>query len=169
MKPLTVAQLADRWQCSSESIYALIRKFERGEPGGLKHFKIGPKLIRIPCQEVDGKTLVDFHVEREPARGSRLARKILNAIGPLDERSGSYVYFIKSGKYVKIGFTASDPKWRAHDFKIGNPDIKLLGHTAGTRATERMLHNLFREWHHRNEWFRLDAKVLNAIRDLCNA
>ena len=61
-RPFTVPQLAERWQCSTESIYALIRKHERGEPGGLKHFTIGPKLIRIPYPAVDGKTLADFHV-----------------------------------------------------------------------------------------------------------
>lgn len=52
-RPYTVAQLAARWQCAAESIYALIRKHERGEPGGLPAFTIGGKLLRIKAEVVD--------------------------------------------------------------------------------------------------------------------
>src|SRR5688572_10887730 len=52
-RPFTVAALADHWSCSLESIYALIRKFERGEPGGLPAFTIGGKLWRIKVEVVD--------------------------------------------------------------------------------------------------------------------
>jgi excisionase family DNA binding protein len=46
-RPYTVALLAERWQCSPESIYALIRK------GELKAFTIGGKLWRIRADVVD--------------------------------------------------------------------------------------------------------------------
>src|SRR5688572_31862884 len=52
-RPFTVAALADHWSCSLESIYALIRKFDRGEPGGLPAFTIGGKLLRIKVEVVE--------------------------------------------------------------------------------------------------------------------
>jgi excisionase family DNA binding protein len=52
-RPYTVEALAERWQCGKDAIYALIRKFAEGEPGGLPAFTIGGKLWRIKAEVVD--------------------------------------------------------------------------------------------------------------------
>lgn len=52
-RPYTVKQLAETWQCTEETIYALIRKFQKGEPDGLPAFTIGGKLLRIKAEVVD--------------------------------------------------------------------------------------------------------------------
>ena len=44
--PLSVAQLADRWACSRDAVYALIKS------GQLPHFKAGGKLLRIKLADV---------------------------------------------------------------------------------------------------------------------
>ncbi len=45
-RPFTPATLAERWECSQEHIMAMCRK------GILRAFRIGPKLWRIPANEV---------------------------------------------------------------------------------------------------------------------
>ena len=52
-RPYTVEQLAETWQCSRESIYALIRRFVQNQPGGLPAFTIGGKLWRIKAEVVE--------------------------------------------------------------------------------------------------------------------
>lgn len=45
-RPLTVAQVAERWACSRDAVYALIRT------GQLPHFRVGGKLLRIKPGDV---------------------------------------------------------------------------------------------------------------------
>ena len=46
-RPLTVAQVADRWDCSIDAVYAAIRK------GDLQAFRVGGKLLRIKPEEIE--------------------------------------------------------------------------------------------------------------------
>ena len=50
--PFTIESLASHWKCSENHIRNLIASSQ------LKHFRIGPKLIRIPVQAV-----LDFEKE----------------------------------------------------------------------------------------------------------
>jgi excisionase family DNA binding protein len=52
-RPYTVEELAEHWQVSRETIYALIRKFVKGDPDGLPAFTIGGKLWRIKRETVE--------------------------------------------------------------------------------------------------------------------
>ncbi len=45
-RPMTVAQVADRWACSKDAIYALIRDQK------LRAFRVGGKLLRIRAEDV---------------------------------------------------------------------------------------------------------------------
>ena len=45
--PYTVAELAERWKCSTHVIYAMIRS------GELRSFTLHGKLLRISAKEVD--------------------------------------------------------------------------------------------------------------------
>lgn len=74
------------------------------------------------------------------------------------------VYFIKSGRFVKIGFS-HDPWRRLYSLKSSNPHpMELLGAIEGTRFEESRLHKHFRHQQHHGEWFRLrgDLKAFIA-------
>lgn len=45
-KPFTVMDLADRWGCTRQAVYAIIKE------GKLRTFRVGGKLIRILPDEV---------------------------------------------------------------------------------------------------------------------
>lgn len=45
-KPFTVMQLAERWSCSRDAVYSMIRT------GKLKAFPLGGKLLRVTAEEV---------------------------------------------------------------------------------------------------------------------
>lgn len=51
------------------------------------------------------------------------------------------LYLIKSGSNLKIGFT-SDLDSRLSQYKVHNPDIRLLNYKSGTREDEKRLHTL---------------------------
>ncbi|MBN9291258.1 MAG: helix-turn-helix domain-containing protein [Hyphomicrobium denitrificans] len=46
-KPFTVAQVADRWACSRDAVYSLIRERK------LRAFRVGGKLLRVTAGEVE--------------------------------------------------------------------------------------------------------------------
>lgn len=78
---------------------------------------------------------------------------------PDRQKTNGFVYFAKSGDYVKIGFSTK-PKWRTDSFLCGNPyGIELLRVVEGTRETETAFHHRFKEYRHRLEWFRLDGEL----------
>lgn len=45
--PYSVPKLADRWKCSKDFVYSLIRN------GGLNAFRLGDKLLRVSADEVE--------------------------------------------------------------------------------------------------------------------
>jgi Meiotically up-regulated gene 113 len=71
--------------------------------------------------------------------------------------SRGMIYFIRTGEYVKIGYSTNVPT-RLSGIKTATPyDIELLGTCPGTRATEKSLHDRFARLHYRGEWFRFAA------------
>ena len=79
------------------------------------------------------------------------------------------IYLIKSGNYLKIGYS-QDVKKRLQTYTTHNPDITLLDTIAGDESTEKMLHNLCKEFrlNNKQEWFHLDPFVIdvwNSLKD----
>ena len=62
------------------------------------------------------------------------------------------IYLIKSGNYLKIGFSKCLQK-RLNAYKTHNPNYQLLSYKLGTRTDEKSLHDLCKEYHYNNEWF----------------
>lgn len=83
------------------------------------------------------------------------------------ERDEGYVYFIKSGGRVKIGW-ASDPERRMAELAVGNPrNMQTLGVLAGTQGDERDLHHRFTAFRVRGEWFELAPEIKKFIKEAC--
>jgi hypothetical protein len=70
-----------------------------------------------------------------------------------------FVYFLRCGDFVKIGFSA-DPQRRLRYLQTATPfDFELLGYHAGTKWHEQRLHKVFASLRHRHEWFRADQNL----------
>lgn len=79
------------------------------------------------------------------------------------------VYLIKSGNYLKIGYS-QDIKKRLQNYSTHNPDIVLLDTIDGDESMEKMLHNLCKEFrlNNKQEWFHLNPFIIdvwNSLKD----
>ena len=72
------------------------------------------------------------------------------------------LYLIKSGSNLKIGFT-SDLDSRLAQYKVHNPDIRLLNYKSGTREDEQRLHTLCKEYKYSDEWFIYNEEVISIF------
>lgn len=63
------------------------------------------------------------------------------------------IYLIKSGDYLKIGYTNNLAK-RIANYETDNPNFIVLDTKEGTTSDEKILHKLCQPWLHRNEWFK---------------
>lgn len=92
---------------------------------------------------------------------------ITNASLPAD-RPLQCVYFIRSGEYIKIGYTSDLPK-RLSNLQTGNPHQLTVIHTILTRQAEEIeadLHEMFTEYHVSGEWFRLPDDAIARVKEL---
>ncbi len=70
------------------------------------------------------------------------------------------IYFIvQQDKYVKIGRSVN-PEERKKLFQTGNPNrLKIWVIFPGGEETERRVHEFWRNWRYRGEWFRFDEEM----------
>jgi hypothetical protein len=75
------------------------------------------------------------------------------------------VYVIQSGAFVKIGYCERDPIRRLEKLQVGNPiTLILLALLEGGREVENSWHLRFDKMRVRGEWFRLEPKLLKALK-----
>lgn len=73
--------------------------------------------------------------------------------------TAGFVYFIRCGEYVKIGFS-TDVDARQRAIAAHTPyDVELVAKHEGTQADEAAFHRLLKAHRHRNEWFRWCEQV----------
>lgn len=72
------------------------------------------------------------------------------------------IYFIKSGNFLKVGFSADVPK-RMKQYATHNPDFKLLFIIAGDIKLERQIQSDLDRYRFRLEWFHCDEHVLAHV------
>jgi hypothetical protein len=79
---------------------------------------------------------------------------------PLEIRNGEVTYVMRCGDYVKIGYS-TDPERRCRRiFMPGNPlEITILATFPLGELYERFLHDKFKAYLHRDEWFRIEGSV----------
>jgi len=68
------------------------------------------------------------------------------------------IYFIKCGKYVKIGYSNNIQR-RLYNLKTANPyELTLIFTIKGNREKESRIHKLFKQYgtYHKGEWFKYD-------------
>jgi len=72
------------------------------------------------------------------------------------------IYFIKSGDYLKVGYS-SDVAKRMKQYATHNPDFELLYIINGDEQLEKEIHTELKDYHHRLEWFHMDDYVKYMI------
>lgn len=82
---------------------------------------------------------------------------LMDRVGPR-----SQVYFVRSGRFVKIGVAAGfdGVDRRMKDFQTSNPaDLALLHTEIGDKERELALHRRFSLHRHRGEWFYFEGPL----------
>lgn len=111
------------------------------------------------------------HVRVGPGRSIRVLRsdveKQIEYRQPKAAETISGIYFIRCAAFVKIGMT-TDVWGRIACLQAACPyPLELLAlepwPPAELRAREQVLHQQFRRFHHRLEWFRLEADLASYI------
>lgn len=83
------------------------------------------------------------------------------------KRQSGKIYFIRSGRLVKIGYTAKNPDARMRKLQIGSPTkLTLLGSIEGDNVIERQLHWRFKSQHSHGEWFFFEGALKRYITKL---
>jgi hypothetical protein len=78
--------------------------------------------------------------------------------------SNGSVYFVRSGRYVKIGWTTGSVSRRIESLQVGNPiPIELIGSALGEPFREAQLHQIASPAHVRGEWFHGDHDVIRRV------
>ena len=78
------------------------------------------------------------------------------------------IYFLKSDKYVKIGYS-KNPKKRISILKISIPfEMEVIGIIEGDLKKESQLHRMFSKLRVQGEWFLLTEEIIDYIRSCKN-
>ena len=75
------------------------------------------------------------------------------------------LYLIKSGKYIKIGYTQNLEK-RLKEYSTHNPDYEILDTRKGTRSDETYLHKLLSKYRvDKTEWFSYSNYIIKVFKE----
>lgn len=75
------------------------------------------------------------------------------------------IYFIRSGEFVKIGYTSKGTvDGRLADLQTGSPrELEPLVEVDGDRKVESALHSIFSEERVSGEWFTLSRRLIRTV------
>jgi hypothetical protein len=81
--------------------------------------------------------------------------------------SAGIIYFVRSGNFLKIGWT-SNLEQRMESFETCNPDVELLAAIGGTLKEESDLHQKFDSLRYKanREWFRYEGALKEFVASL---
>ncbi len=97
-------------------------------------------------------------------RAGTLARYRAETVPGDPHAATSKVYFLYAVGMIKIG-TARNPVRRMLEIQVGMPfKAQIVCLIPGGRLTEEYMHHIFREHHHRGEWFRLGDSLRATIK-----
>lgn len=82
---------------------------------------------------------------------------------PVDAAAMGIVYFIRSGEYIKIGFTKNMAGRLAAMETLSPVSPVVLHQEPGTVADERAYHRHFAAQHLRREWFRHEGELAEYL------
>ena len=76
------------------------------------------------------------------------------------------IYFVRQGRYVKIGFT-DNPKKRISTIQVSVPTkIEMMLLIEGGRKLEKELHDRFHKQRTNGEWFLIDEDIDNYLAEM---
>lgn len=76
-----------------------------------------------------------------------------------------YIYFIldTDNNVLKIGIS-NNPSYRLNQIVTGNPfELSIIGKIKGSNKEEKYLHNYFKEFNKKNEWFFYNEAFKNKL------
>jgi hypothetical protein len=85
------------------------------------------------------------------------------------EPKKGWVYFVRNGKAIKIGFTTDLDQRLKRLQTASSSTLELLGAVAGTLEDEQNLHRRFANLQIRGEWFRGHTSLMAYIREATKA
>lgn len=151
---MTVAQVAVYWSISKDKVYEEIKS------GRLPAYQVGStKTLRIRRED-----MVHLGSGIEPSCEPRATK-------PTASRPLCGVYFVQSGRFIKIGIS-TDIRNRLRGLLTGSPhDFQLLAYYPApniktAKAREAELHRLFEANHHRLEWFHFAEPLATYVHAL---
>lgn len=75
-----------------------------------------------------------------------------------------WLYVIRSGEAVKIGFTSSCPQKRLKALQTGSPaPLKLIGLKWASKAEEREMHRILAAYRVQGEWFDINGLPVGVL------
>lgn len=84
--------------------------------------------------------------------------------------STGVVYFLRSDRYVKIGWTTGDPRARIDALQNGNPiQLELIGAVAGDPFREAQLHRIASDAQVHGEWFDGEHAIIKLLIEAMSA
>lgn len=96
-------------------------------------------------------------------RGSAITANYLPSAYQPDSDAGEWVYFLRAGDFVKIGYT-TDLASRLKRLQTGSPhELRLLVLLPGTKYDEATFHRRFGSLRAHGEWFKLDGALLDFL------
>jgi hypothetical protein len=73
------------------------------------------------------------------------------------------IYFISDGKKIKIGISI-DPERRLKSLQTGSSNtLRLVEIVSGNDKLERQLHEYYKDYHERGEWFNIKEELVFLI------
>ena len=74
------------------------------------------------------------------------------------------LYLIRDRDYIKIGFTDNlDQRQKAYE--TTNCYAEVIMTKDGSRRDEKILHELCKQWHYKNEWFNYDDEIVRIFKE----
>lgn len=126
------------------------------EPRGVVPDGFGPRPLGPASDQAKSRAL-------ELYQGLKSARREINGPVLTVSKNQGYVYFLVTGRFVKIGFSTR-PFGRASALKTGlAEEMTAFVIIKGTRKDERRFHDEFAGARIRGEWFALNSKLKDAI------
>lgn len=81
-----------------------------------------------------------------------------------------WLYVIRSGDAIKIGFTSACPHKRTKALQTGSPTpLRLIGIKWATKAEEREMHRLLAAYRVQGEWFDINGLPVGFLVDRLEA
>lgn len=139
----------------------------------LRNSKLAGKNLGGSCWRIRGADLTQWINSQPPVlakaidiRKAKITERARQKAYEANCRQG-FVYFISDGEQVKIGFTTNIEKRRKALQTSSAFDLALLAAIPGPDCLEKELHQEFRRYRLRGEWFKFSAPIREYISQNC--